>query len=477
MTDIDLATLSLGPLDGDDDPNLREYFVPFGNFDQLLNKSLFLVVGPKGTGKSAIKRHLLEARTDDGQEVIDLDEQFGFSLDDINATSPSEIKNKMKGYLVALILNRLAESNPGLLNERKVREITEGEAPLLHKLVRPLTFRATIVEYAMSDLFPREKRSSLPQLLDDSTKQAVVDTLDEIEADDIWLLVDDLDTVFTGDDEESTVKFVAAIISAASDVSIQMFEKRVWIVLFLRSEIYEELMRKAPELDKEMVYIWDIAWSREALTKFLAARIRWVTSAAKGQPEHRYFQMLFEVADEDETAELLTYLFERVINGPRDLLLLIDMARRTAVGEGADRIALSHVQQSEVDYGQRKLRQITSNFQRIYGDIDRVVERLFRGASQNYDRRSLETYINRELLTDPDAREDFKEQRWIRTSNRTDFIRILYQVGVIGYFNESEQRHVYVLEESNPDRHWTLNTDFRIHNAFAGYLELNNRAT
>src|SRR5215217_7230107 len=477
MTEVALATLSLGPLDGDDDPNLREYFVPFGNFDQLLNKSLFLVVGPKGTGKSAIKKRLLELRIGNDRDVIDLDDQLGFSLNDINASSPNEIKNRMKGYLVALILNHLAESNPGILNESKVREITAGEAPLLHKLVKPLKIKATIVEYAMSDLFSREKRSNLPQLLDESTKHVVLDTLDEVDADDIWLLVDDLDTVFSGDDEESTVKFVAAIISAASDISIQMFEKRVWIVLFLRSEIFEELKRKAPELDKEMIYIWEIAWSREALTKFLAARIRWAAHATERQPEYRYFQMMFDVADEHDTTELQTYLFEKVINGPRDLLLLVDMARRTAVGEGAERIALSHISQSEVEYGQIKLRQITSNFQRIYGDIDRVVERLFRGASQNYRRRSLETYINHKLLTDPDAREDFKEQRWIRTSNPTGFIRILYQVGVIGYFNESEQRYIYVLEESNPDRHWTPNARFRIHSAFAGYLELNDGAT
>jgi len=352
MTEIALATLSLGPLDGDDDPNLREYFVPFGNFDQLLNKSLFLVVGPKGTGKSAIKKHLLELRIGNDRDVIDLDDQLGFSLNDINASSPNEIKHRMKGYLVALILNHLAESNPGILNESKVREITAGEAPLLHKLVKPLKIKATIVEYAMSDLFSREKRSNLPQLLDESTKHVVLDTLDEVDADDIWLLVDDLDTVFSGDDEESTVKFVAAIISAASDISIQMFEKRVWIVLFLRSEIFEELKRKAPELDKEMIYIWEIAWSREALTKFLAARIRWAVHATERQPEYRYFQMMFDVADEHDTTELQTYLFEKVINGPRDLLLLVDMARRTAVGEGAERIALSHISQSEVEYGQ-----------------------------------------------------------------------------------------------------------------------------
>ena len=92
-------------------------------------------------------------------------------------------------------------------------------------------------------------------------------------------------------------------------------------------------------------------------------------------------------------------------------------------------------------------------------------------------RFALRSWSTLTLLETPDARDDFKEQRWIRTSTSLGFIRIKYQVGIIGYFNESEQRYVYVLEQSNPDRHWTHDTTFRIHSAFAGFLELNNGAT
>ncbi|SRR5216684_4123717 len=88
------------------------------------------------------------------------------------------------------------------------------------------------------------------------------------------------------------------------------------------------------------------------------------------------------------------YLVQRTINGPRDPLLLVDLSRQTAAAERAQKITLSLVEASEYDYGKKKLRQLTSNFQRIYDDIDRVIDRVFREGKQKYERKALERHIN-----------------------------------------------------------------------------------
>ena len=160
------------------------------------------------------------------------------------------------------------------------------------------------------------------------------------------------------------------------------------------------------------------------------------------------------------------------MNGPRDLILLTELARRVARAGKAQRISIDDLKESEYEYGKTKLRQINSNFQRIYPDIDKVVDRLFRKKKQVYSRKELETKINKDLLTSPAARKDFSHLSWVGISTPFLFVDILYRTGVVGYFAPSERRYIYVLQRSNPDKTLLESTQYKIHSALSAYLEL-----
>jgi hypothetical protein len=72
MITSQLSNLSLGPLDADRDENLKDYFVTIEDFKNLIEKRLFIIVGPKGTGKSAIKRYLCDLRQNQQKLVIEI---------------------------------------------------------------------------------------------------------------------------------------------------------------------------------------------------------------------------------------------------------------------------------------------------------------------------------------------------------------------------------------------------------------------
>jgi hypothetical protein len=464
-----LESLSLGPLDADDDANLHEYFVPFGDFGQLRNKNRFIVVGPKGTGKSAIRKHLFGERNQQKGLVVDLNEEYGFSLNKLSSSSPNEIKNKMKGYFMAVVLNYLSNS-PLLSATRKTRlKALDQVIPFFKKLLEPIKFKAVFVEYAIGELFSENKQADLLTILDTSVSSTIIHALGN---QDLWVLIDDVDNIFIAKENVSPLSFVEGLIYAASDLNTKISNKAIWIVILLRSEIYEELTRKAKELDKEERYTWEIAWNSDALLRFLAERIRWAFKEEQGKSLWEYLTRLFDVNNEKEALELHGYLVERIINGPRDLLLLVDLARNTAANQGADKISLKHIQESEFEYGKKKLRQITSNFQRIYEDVDFVVERLFRKAKQVDTRDGLENKINNELLTNPQAMKNFSELRWLFTCTPFRFLEILYRIGFIGYWNSSDQRYMYVLEKSNPDQALINSAQIKIHSAFTVYLQL-----
>jgi hypothetical protein len=469
MTTPQLSNLSLGPLDADRDENLKDYFITIEDFKNLIEKRLFIIVGPKGTGKSAIKRYLCDLRQNQQKLVIEINSKHGFPLDQLNTSSPAEIKNKMKGYFTALVLNHLSES-PQILPKKKTKLKNLGDGtPIIQKFLKPLKITTPIGEYAISELFSSNKRVELLTVLDNKVVDEIKTALDE---NDLWLMLDDIDTIFTSDDANASLKFIEGLVYSASDINARAFGKSVWIVLFLRAEIYEELKRKAIELDKVLSYIWQIAWDEDALMEFLGERIRWAFHSKKGLPNWEYFKLLYEVNNKSEALNIFKYLVERSINGPRDLLLLVDMARKVAATRGAARISLSDIKESEYDYGKTKLEQINSNFQRVYNDIDHVIDRLLRERKQIYQRKALLKHIDNELLTHPQAREDFRDLRWLRTCTSFRLMEILYQTGLIGYWDAAKKRYVYALEKTKLDQTVTGETKFRVHSAFSTYLEL-----
>lgn len=468
---VSLNLLDLGPLDADDDNNLKLYFVPFGDFSSIHNKQKFVMVGVKGTGKSAVKKHIYEYRTENGRHVIEINDTYGIPISELNSSTPADIKNKMKGYITGLVISYLLQSpHISKPDKEKLGKLSE-QSSFFERLKDSVKINA-YVEFAISDLFPDKNRSGLLRVIDPSVAETVTEVLN---GDDLWILIDDIHTVFTSDDRELTIKFVEGLIYAASDISNKLYNRSVHIVLFLRSEIYDELILKAVELDKELRYIWRVSWGSTELIQFLAERIKWAYKIDKDLKNWKLWTYLFVPKTKRDIEELQKYLLDRVINGPRDLLLLIDGAINLAVSDGANKIDLSHIQESEFSYGDEKLNQINRNFQFVYSDIKTVLDYLFRQENQIYTRSALEVLINDKLLTDKDAREDFQDVRWLRTCTAFSFIKILFQLGFLGYYHPVDKRYVYSLEKANPDRALVRSDSFRIHSAFTNYLELKEK--
>jgi hypothetical protein len=471
MARLNLSTLDLGPFDAKDDDNLQNYFVRFGDFERFLDKSQFIAVGAKGTGKSAIRKYLEGSRTAAQQLVVALDDSYSISLSHLKTSSPAEIKNKMKGYLTGLAIQCLTQSPE--LSARAKRKLKgfANEVGFIRRMLKPLKFKAAFAEYALEELFPQQKQPELLKVIDPEVATAIRDCLGDR---DLWILIDDVDTVFTSDDDGLSLRLVEGLVYAASDLTIGTFKKSVFVLVLVRSDVYDRLAREASDLDRELQYIWHIVWSEDELRQFLAERIRWALSGRPDLPAWRHWLRLFDVSRKRGVTELQDYLIERLMNGPRDLLLIVDMARRRAVGDGVSKISLSHVYSAESEYGEEKLLEISRSFRRSYPGINPIVDYLFRGRQQCYARSELEDLVRQELLTHPQAREAFAEYRWFFPLTPFRFIQVLYRVGIVGYWDPAHKRYVYALEKAEPEMALLLSPTarFKIHSALKKYLEL-----
>lgn len=476
MNKINLKKISFKPYDADIDKNLIEYFIPYGNFEKLLNGELFIVSGIKGSGKSAIKIYISENRKKNNQLTICLDRSspsYNIQLSDFKASSSYEIENKIKGYLSGIILQYVL--NSPLINGKDKSRLTEfkNEIPLIKRIIESVKLKPPFAEIAIKEIFPKKKKGELLKLINKSFIEEIKKILGNK---DIWILFDDVDKVFISDDNSSSLEFIKGLICAVRYFNNE-YQKIVNIVILLRSEIYEELKVKFEELDKIRDFIWEIEWKSEDLQSLLSERIKWNLKNYKEQKDWKCWMIIFNVKNENQTIKYREYIIERLINGPRDLLYLVESAKENAILKGRNKISLSHIKEIESDYGNEKLLDVTRNYQRKYEDIIYVIDRLFRGTCQVYKRVELENQINKKILTNSYARDDFKHLRWLNMCTPYNFIEILYKIGVIGYWNSRKRRYIYSLERSKPEEiiFNSGNIKLIIHSAFKEHLSLKNK--
>jgi hypothetical protein len=206
-----------------------------------------------------------------------------------------------------------------------------------------------------------------------------------------------------------------------------------------------------------------VKWDKKELIDFLCARIVWGFKVEKDDP-WKIWKLLFETNTKKEVEEIQDYMIRRVINGPRDMLLLVDEAKKHAVSNKSSRISLSDIKASEYDYGEEKLFQINRNYQRVYVEIKYILEKYFRGFTQNTDRKEIQSLFKKEILKE-------SKLEWIRKSTPFNFIQILYKIGFIGYLNSANDHYIYSLEKPKMG-HMADDCQLKIHDAFVSYLEL-----
>ena len=456
---MNLNELNLGPLDADDDSNIDKYFVQFGEFEDLQNKTKFVMVGVKGTGKSAVRKYLSTKEKHGGKFVIELDDSYNIPSKQMKDIGAIEITNRMESFLIKLILHYLLKE--GNLESSERQKLNKINYPFFKKIIK--TLQDTSVDFyvktSLQELFSQEQ-SEISEVLNTKTIETLQSVIGKNE---VWIFIDDIHKVFSLDDADASLRFVEGLIYLASNINIRTFDRKVNVVLFVRSEIYQDLLLIAEELDKETQYIWNVEWDKNELINFLSARIAWGFKVERDDPL-KIWKLLFEANTNKEISEIQNYIIERVINGPRDMLLLVDEARKHAASNQSSKISLGDIKASEYDYGEEKLFQINRNYQRIYEEIKYILEKYFRGTSQKTNRKEIQDLFKKEILQE-------SKLEWIRKSTPFNFIQVLYKIGFIGYLDSPSNHYIFSLEKPKMG-HMANDCQLKIHDAFVAYLEL-----
>jgi hypothetical protein len=386
-----LQELDLGDIAAENEiGGLRSYFVPTGQSTQAKQGHARLVIGRKGSGKSAtfyeVRNSL--ARSHD-RLVLDLKpegHQFTrlreFVLDRM---SPGLQEHTMVAFWTYTLLTEIARKivendetyarrdhrrmqrydrvcrvyerhDPGResdLSQRLLRQVERIGSQLGDIPVAEIGGRLTQIIY-MGDI--RELRES------------VVDYIRDKDA--IWLLMDNLDKGWPLRGASSEDILIARALLEATRKLQQEFESHdveFKCLLFLRSDIYEQLQKSTPDKGKDTAIRLD--WDDPALFEEIVRR-RIVTSTRLTGDFRR--DIWPQICDSHIGAEdSFNYIIERTLMRPRDLLQFLNRAIEVAVNRGHSRIEGSDLLQAEKSYSEDVLLALSYEIQDThptYGD-------------------------------------------------------------------------------------------------------------
>ncbi|MFD6276360.1 P-loop ATPase, Sll1717 family [Streptomyces sp. NPDC060209] len=390
-----LAQLHFGREDAERDVTegllLRGGFLPNAAYRGALSGRKMLIIGRKGSGKSAICMQLMAAdgarAHNGGQILVTPDEAAGEEIRrfELQGLPGDSAKALIWRYVFAVhaarhivthakgthggghkldsvkALGRFLKQNGesvdggqgsggGWLGERLAR----GARGLQTSLSLEAFGVKASVDLAQS---PSEGARAAQQL--GIVEQGVAGAFADLGCDGnvhppLLLMVDQLEQVWSAEPDSNSM--VIGLLLAAKHATSR-YGRSVRFLLFLRADIYDSL--SFGEGDKFHGDELRIGWTEKALRDLALARAR--ASAGAALSEEYLWKVLFpETVGGEDTA---TYLFRRCLPRPRDAIQFLNACQETAwLENGRDRITEADVEQAGRQFSAWKLKDLSSEY-------------------------------------------------------------------------------------------------------------------
>ena len=325
---MELRKIEWGDDSAEKDADLLSYFVDTESYGRCLRKSKSIVVGRKGSGKSALRKKLEDdfSKQED-THVINISPKYSSIRNILNEPSLSDGFGEeiffQHSWLRQMMLDCLckighaakgkyasesvefARSISKELN-RTSKDIVENVAEILQKI--------KVKAGKLGDL-GLQLEKELRNVADvDSLEHHLVEITNSNAK--FVIMVDDLDLGW--DNSDLSNNLLLGLLSASS--YIQSLTTNIHVIIYLREDVYSILMEKTQHSDKYR-NIERIRWSTDGLTSILSRRIRYNFEKAhedidEGVPFNKVFPSTIGTHNTEN------WIVERTLSRPRELIQL-----------------------------------------------------------------------------------------------------------------------------------------------------------
>jgi hypothetical protein len=368
-----LEAMNLGDVAAENEITaLESYFVQTGQAHTARQGNARLVVGRKGTGKTAIFYHVREEYFHRRSHmVLDMKPEghyFGELRDTVLARmGPGLQEHTMVAYwnyiLLAEISRQIIDDWPHVRHNQELLEAyTRVES--VYQRHNP-GFEADFSQRLLleanriaAELGAKDLESIGPQLTEliysgdiRELNEAVAEYLSEKAA--VWLLLDNLDKSWPiRGSTDTDILIVRALLEATRKLQRELESRDVEFhcLVFLRTDIYEHLVALTPDKGKDTAIRLD--WEDPALLEEVVRKRITASTELDGTIREVWSEVCVSHVDAEDT---FNYMIDRTLMRPRDLLLFVRKLVEVAINRGHHKIAADDFPTAERAYSEDML--------------------------------------------------------------------------------------------------------------------------
>ncbi|TFH07772.1 MAG: hypothetical protein E4H08_08935 [Candidatus Atribacteria bacterium] len=460
-----LADIDLGRFDADLDEMLLGCFLQTATYGKAHAGEKVIIIGGKGSGKSAIKCRLMEEIYDDDScLVIELSpDQYSWkAARDFIELGVGGVHAHASAWRLTLLAASIYElsKRPGTLpkstNLRKYYPLMydaydPGEMDRRTRAGRTLRRIINSVRTIYGSLFwpdPAPPKNGLEAV---NRIQSILASEWPSSGLTLRILVDKLDDIW--DSDQKVRDCIAGALKATSEVNADL-AGHLMTTVFVRDDIYDVLSFD----DKDHVddLTERLAWEAEKLEWIVAERIR--SSCALGEvPNEEVWDQIF-ASPKIDGKTCVAYMIDRTFLRPRHLLSFFRKSIERAMDEGHSTIENKDIKHAETTaYSRERVDGIVVDHRAAFPQI-RILLQYFNGSQYRLSKEELRVIIDR-FKTD--------QQRQIPEEF---IINLLFTWGVIGVKHGAKYVYSYQDAALNPCTYDT----FAVHPGLRSHLNVSS---
>lgn len=338
---------------------LKEYYLKNDIYKKVtVNLPIRILVGHKGTGKSALFKIAKQEDADAGKLAIIIKPDeisfLGKNLSDFLET----ITNWKEGLLKIILKKSLIELG---IVERPIIEFDELNG----------NFIEYITNYVESQLDEGKIKTNKINIVNSFIEEPIIN-----------IYIDDLDRGWIGG--KTDINRISALLNAIRDLTQE--NKKIQFKISLRSDVYYLVRTSDESTDKIGNSVIWYQWSYHQILVLLAKRIRtffkkkvdeqFLLSATQSEIAESIYDIIepyFSGLGKWENKKMYNVLLSVIRKRPRDLVKLLTLAARNANSRGADKIMTQDLKAIFDIYSQDRIQDTVNEYRSELPHVERLI--------------------------------------------------------------------------------------------------------
>jgi Type II secretory pathway, ATPase PulE/Tfp pilus assembly pathway, ATPase PilB len=430
------ASLSFGSDVAEHDPNLPLYFLHTDSYRNVVTGKRTLVIGPKGSGKTAILQSLVND-VDSNYSVVITPERYARALLQDVLHGEAKTGADIHAFSATWTYTILLEVFKQLLSTK--RGMRAGPLAPIHNYVRDhavdanldllsrfVAFWKRIEGIKIASFEVSLKTKQLESLYKLQDLLALLPALSQAVGDrHFFVLVDELDQGW--DNSRLANDFLLSLLLTA--LRLHAYKAGIRVVAFLRTEIFDILKGHFDQLDKMRDAIEMLQWDRRSLAGLLTKRLQVSLGLRAALAPDAGIAALFPESPVRGGVDGFGYLTSRTSLRPREVIQFSRLAHQEAMRQGGHVISAGVIEIAEEQFSKWRAEHLCSEHLHILPGLEALLEK-FRYGPAVYAYNQLLSILESHLL-EVCARGEPPE--WLSAYDGHEVIRRLFEIGFVGF--------------------------------------------